>query len=114
MLCAHVWFPVVSSNARAFCSKEHLLAYNADDDKVSSPVPVRRRQDEPDEITPKVSSDASIVGNAAAASETGLKIGESGTGQAGTAIGSAAGSVAQSNTGDESADGKRTEGGEGA
>eukprot|EP00965_Chrysotila_dentata_P107540 3553074-Pleurochrysis_carterae.AAC.1 len=28
MVCKFVWFPVVSSNAREFCSKECLLQYN--------------------------------------------------------------------------------------
>eukprot|EP00965_Chrysotila_dentata_P047242 1567419-Pleurochrysis_carterae.AAC.1 len=28
MVCVYVWFPVVSSNAREFCSKACLLEYN--------------------------------------------------------------------------------------
>eukprot|EP00965_Chrysotila_dentata_P097523 3223146-Pleurochrysis_carterae.AAC.1 len=48
-MCDHVWFPVVSSNGREFCNKEHLLEFNKEcrDFQV---VPVQRRACEPDEV----------------------------------------------------------------
>eukprot|EP00965_Chrysotila_dentata_P152470 5038949-Pleurochrysis_carterae.AAC.1 len=54
MVCDAVWFPVVSSNAREFCSKECLLAYNrrkTAEEALWAVVPVKYRSnaDEPPE-----------------------------------------------------------------
>eukprot|EP00965_Chrysotila_dentata_P152752 5048432-Pleurochrysis_carterae.AAC.1 len=48
MVCDFVWFPVISSNAREFCSKKCMLDYNSTkrkDGKDCMIVPERYRED---------------------------------------------------------------------